>query len=242
MGFSLGSTLSKAVETVGDYIPGIGDARAQEKANDTNISLSKENREWMERMSNSAYQRAMVDMGKAGLNPMLAYTQGGASVPTSAAASVAPASHTALANTAIGAFTGIKSAYTQAQQANTAQAQGEATIALQATQAAETATNTAKIEAETEKVKETIKSEKVRRKLDEQQAKIQGVKTSAADLANEAIGYSGKFRKEVMTNSAKETKKWSEAVKDVQGKWQTIHKEPKSLFQNFKDSFIKKGN
>jgi hypothetical protein len=76
----------------GPLLGGLFGSAAQERTNEQNVNLSREtmawnaeqaqiNRDFQERMSGTAYQRAVDDLSKANLNPMLAYGQGGASSP-----------------------------------------------------------------------------------------------------------------------------------------------------------------
>lgn len=136
MGFNLFKDFGKVTKTIGSFLPGIGDADAAKDANMANLKESALNRAFQERMSNTAYQRGMADMKSAGLNPTLAYMQGGASSPTGAQAVSQPESRTALGSAALEAFKGISTQKNQQTALQQQKSMNESAIKLNTSTAA----------------------------------------------------------------------------------------------------------
>lgn len=78
------SIYAMGLNTLGAIAQGVYNQISQNTAMSYNSAEAQKARDWSEHMSNTAYQRARKDMEAAGINPILAYTQGGASTPSSA--------------------------------------------------------------------------------------------------------------------------------------------------------------
>jgi len=138
-------------------IPGVGDAMAQEKANDLNLEESQTNRDFQERNANTAYQRAMADMKAAGLNPTLAFQQGGAATPSGSTATVQSATKTGLADFALKATTGIGGLQTKQTALEQQQSMNNSSIQLNASSAAKNIADAERSKTETAKIREETK-------------------------------------------------------------------------------------
>lgn len=101
------SIIGGVMDMIGSGNANAANASMAREAANFNLYSMMENQRFQERMSNTAYQRSMMDMRNAGLNPILAYSQGGATTPGGMGASMQAAT---MENTMEGLGEGISSA------------------------------------------------------------------------------------------------------------------------------------
>jgi len=90
-GISLGGIIGAGLGLVGQQQTNRANIDIAQQASAASAAMSREQMDFQERMRETQYQTAIQDMQKAGLNPMLAYSQGGAGTPSGAMGQVSTA-------------------------------------------------------------------------------------------------------------------------------------------------------
>ncbi|WNK13682.1 MAG: DNA pilot protein [Microvirus sp.] len=126
------SSLGKIASVVGAFVPGpigtalsvAGSVAGAADANSANKAAAQTQMDFQQYNSNTSYQRAVADMQAAGLNPMLAYSQGGASTPSGSSYSaqdvVTPAAKLGNETTSTNSAVALQKAQIQNTQSSTA--------------------------------------------------------------------------------------------------------------------------
>lgn len=163
---------------------------------DWQAGQASDQRSWSENMSATSYQRAVGDMSRAGLNPMLAYSQGGAPMPQASAPSGAMGSGSAASYSNIpqrhnAVQAGLASAAAAAQVANI-----DADTKLKEAQAAREVSSAGNLEANTkdilyklqEKVPEEIRELRSRQGTQFWSQMVDAARTEVLKLEKQVVG------------------------------------------------------
>lgn len=84
----IGAGISALASLGGSVGTSVINANAQAETNEKNFQIAREQMAFQDRMRSTSYQTAVKDMRAAGLNPALAYQQGGAATPSGASANM----------------------------------------------------------------------------------------------------------------------------------------------------------
>lgn len=161
---------------LGSVFGGISQAQSQESANNANISIANRNRDFQEYMSNTAFQRGVADMRRAGLNPVLAAGQGGASTPSGSGATVQAANP--LSGLADGISGGVSTALSVAEKVqgiDNAQKDASLTEAQTVSEGVKnklTANSAAEAAARTEQMRTQLPTVQAKARFDKKQTEI----------------------------------------------------------------------
>jgi hypothetical protein len=166
---------------VGDVVGPIASLIGTNQTNQKNWDIAQSNNQWSAQQFAQRYQTTVKDMQAAGLNPMLAYSQGGGTPPT--ASQVAPMQN-ALGN-AVESYNRGRSTTSAIDLQRQQVAQSQAQVGLTNAQSAKTAADTLVSQKQAELIDEDIQKRKQETPLVKQQTATS--ESQAIAYANQAI-------------------------------------------------------